>query len=40
MLRKIKRDQKRNNETHIATHCDAIELDIFSYGRKKYEMRG
>lgn len=40
MLRKIKQAQKQDNETHIAVDCDAIELDVFSYGGKKHGKRG
>ncbi len=36
MLRKFKQAQKQDNDTHAATDCDAIELDVFFYGGKKY----
>lgn len=38
MLRIIKQAQKQDSETHVAvTDCDAIELDVFSYGGKKHK---
>jgi len=39
MLRKIRQAQKQDNETHAATDCDAIGLDVFSYGGKKHGKR-
>uniref|UniRef100_UPI00258A551E IS1595 family transposase n=1 Tax=Faecalibaculum rodentium TaxID=1702221 RepID=UPI00258A551E len=40
MLRKIRQAQKQDNETHAATDCDAIGLDVFSYCGKKHENGG
>lgn len=40
MLRKIRQAQKQDNETHAATDCDAIGLDVFSCGGKKHGKRG
>ena len=37
MLRKIKQAQKQDNETHVVTDCDAIELDVFSYGERNMD---
>ncbi len=39
ILRKIGQAQKQDNETHAATDCDAIGLDVFSYGGKKHGKR-
>ena len=40
ILRKIKQAQKQANDTHADTDCDAIELDVFSYGGQKPGKRG
>ncbi len=40
MFRKIRQAQKQDNETHAATDCDAIGLDVFSYCGKKHENGG
>lgn len=39
MLQKIGQAQKQDNETHAASDCNAIGLDVFSYGERNTESR-
>ncbi len=40
MLQKIKQAQNEDNNSHVVTDCDAIELDVFTCGGAKHGKRG
>ncbi len=40
MLRKIKQAQNEDNDSHVVTDCEVIELDVFTCGGAKHGKRG